>query len=391
MFGKTQRVYADDVPAVCWRVGHGVLFAALILLLFAALPTAEAQGKRCMPQSSGWYYWHPDSGKFRAGSIPLYNNNRCEPPSDGSWGTGKYGMVSASSRAGAVSKCNSMNGVSNSTVSPSGGISMWSCRIPSSSRGGSGNGNGSRGGSGSVGSYDAPQIPGGEKPMTSIQVAAELGMNSGIHFKRWGPWQVGVPSIIDRGVLDVVDVFGNANQYFEVCFPQKGAIVFMDAATVPRHIFDIPTFAKDSYTCGAMNRAGTLVLVRPATESSAQSVDQALVQRFIDATNDPISSAIALEDCEVTSVHNLNMREEPWGVKLDVLLKHTTVMATARTESWFRVNYERDDRDPVEGWIAAWLSEGEGACDWAPYAVNEDSPVLASNAPQPGDEVLSIT
>lgn len=387
MFGKTQKVYEDGLLAVCWRVGYGVLFAALILLLFAALPTAEAQGKRCMPQSSGWYYWHPDSGKFPAGSIPLYNNNQCEPPSDGSWSTGKYGMVSASSRAGAVSKCNSMNGVSNSTVSPSGGGSMWACRRSSSSRGG----NGGRGGSGSGGSYDEPQIPTGEKPMTSIHVAAELGMNSGIHFKRWGAWQVGVQSIINRGVLDVVDVFGNANQYFEVCFPQKGAIVFMDAATVPRNIFNIPTFVKDSYTCGAMNRAGTLVLVRQATESSAPSADQALVQRFIDATTDPISSAIALEDCQVTSVHNLNMREEPWGVKLAVLLKHTTVTATARTESWFRVNYERDDRDPVEGWIAAWLSEGEGQCDWAPEEADEDSPALASNTSQPSDEVPSIT
>lgn len=385
MFGKTQRVNEDGLRAVKWRVGDGVLFAALILLLFTALPTAEAQGKRCMPKSSGWYYWHPDSGKFPAGTYPLYNNRQCEPPSDGSWSTGKYGMVDANSRETAISMCNSMNGVSNSTVRPSGGLSMWSCRVPSSSSGG---GNGGRGGSGSGGSYDAPQIPDGEKPMTSIQVAAELGMNSGIHFKRWGAWQVGVQSIIDRGVLDVVDVFGNANQYFEVCFPQKGAIVFMDAATVPRNIFDIPTFAKDSYTCGAMNRAGTLVLVRQAT---APSVDQALVQRFIDATTDPISSAIALEDCEVTSVHNLNMREEPWGVKLDVLLKHTTVMATARTESWFRVNYERDDRDPVEGWIAAWLSEGEGECDWAPDEDDEGSPALASNALQPSDEVLRIT
>lgn len=363
---------------------HCVITAHLLLLL-AGLPSAQAQGARCFPTGSGWYYWLPDNGMLPGGSIPLFDNNQCEPPSEGSSDNGKYGSVSASSRESAAELCNRMNGVSNSYARPKGGGSLWSCYVDSSSGGGKA-GSGSSGGGGV-----APKQHGYERPLTGVQVAAELGMNSGIHFKRLEAFHVGIQSVVDRGVLDVVDVWGNANQYFEVCFPQSGAVVFLDAATSPRTVIEISNFTKDGYTCAAMNRAGMMVLVRQSAQASTASANAAIAQSFIDATTDPISSAIALEDCQVSSIHNLNLRAEPWADKLDVLRKNTRVAAIARTESWFKVTLEQADADEIEGWIAAWLSAGEGACDWAPLDEEEDSPALASSQLVPSDEHLSLT
>ena len=218
-------------------------------------------------------------------------------------------------------------------------------------------------------------------------------MNSGIQFQRYDHYAVGVQSVVDRGILDVVDVWGQASQNFEVCFPQEGAIVFVDSATSPRQVSEVDSAYRDGYTCGVMDRAGQMVLVK-GESSSKSSTEQA--QAFIDATTDDIGSAIALENCLVSSPHNLNMREEPWGVKITVLPKNTSVPATARTESWYRVRFVESEADDdnsdssaaaVEGWISAWLSEGDGACDW--QSDDEDSPALASSDFTP-DEELSV-
>ena len=128
--------------------------------------------------------------------------------------------------------------------------------------------------------------------------------------------------------------------------------------------------------------------------TSASPESESLAQEFIDATTDPVSSAIALENCSVASVHNLNLREEPWGVKITVLPKNTSVPATARTESWYRVRFtaveaEGDDAEAgaeeIEGWISAWLSDGDGDCDWR--SDDEDTPALASSEVAPEDEL----
>ena len=143
-------------------------------------------------------------------------------------------------------------------------------------------------------------------------VTAELGLNSGIQFQRFDHYAVGEQSVVDRGILDVVDVWGQAAQNYEVCFPQAGAIVFLDAATSPRSLVEVSSYTRDGYTCGAMNRAGTMVLVNGS--GSAQS-SNALAQAFIDSTTDAVSSAIVLDNCSVSSAHNLNLRRSPGARK----------------------------------------------------------------------------
>ena len=233
--------------------------------------------------------------------------------------------------------------------------------------------------------------------MGGVQVSAALGTNSGIQFQRFDHYAVGIQSVVDMGVLDLVDVWGNATQYFEVCFPQAGKVIFLDAATSPRTVVDVSNFKRDGKSCAAMNRAGTMVLVESSVQSSA--TDQAIAQSFIDSTTDPVDSAISLASCEVTPQHHLNLRDEPWGEILTVVPKNTTVTATARTQSWFKVVYSEPDiegsdnednnAEPIEGWIAAWLSETDGDCSWD--SDDKDSPTLASTRFLAQDESFSIT
>ena len=264
----------------------------------------------------------------------------------------------------------------------------WSCRPIFGSSDGS-----SADGSDGSAWYEPPEIHVSKLPLGSVTVKAELGLNSGIQFQRYDHYAVGVQSVVDRGILDVVDVWGQASQNFEVCFPQEGAIVFVDSTTTPRNVVDVNSFVRDGNTCGAMNRAGQMVLVK-GSSAAPSNADSALAQEFIDSTTDPVSSAIALENCSVSSPHNLNLREEPWGVKITVLPKNTSVPATARTESWYRVRYveteaEGDETESsaeaIEGWISAWLSEGEGDCDW--QSDDEDGPALASSEVTPDEEI----
>ena len=221
-----------------------------------------------------------------------------------------------------------------------------------------------------------------------------MGTNSGIIFQRMTHHAVGIQSVIDRGVLDVVDVWGNASQYFDVCFPKAGHVLFLDAATSPRTVLEPSNFIRDGYSCAAMSRAGTMVLVQGSTESaeSTESTDstdssasRALAQQFIDSTTDPVSSAIDLRNCEVTPKHNLRLRAAPWGEQLDIVPSAITLTASARTQSWFKVTYEES-----EGWIAAWLSDDVGNCDWDDES-GENSPALASSDNQSTSPMLSVT
>ncbi len=81
-------------------------------------------------------------------------------------------------------------------------------------------------------------------------------------------------------------------------------------------------------------------------------------------------------------------------MKITVLPKNTSVPATARTESWYRVRFAEAEAETdgtessaeaIEGWISAWLSEGEGDCDW--QSDDEDSPALASSDVTPDEEI----
>lgn len=213
---------------------------------------------------------------------------------------------------------------------------------------------GSRGSRGGGGAYfrDIPTLP-----LFGLKLRAFDGVNTGIQFRRLTQYYVGIQSVLDMGVLDAVDVWSNIGSGYEVCFSLPGRVVLLDAATAPRTVVEQETYAMDRFTCASSDRAGTMVLVEPEESAPTQATAQVTTRR--PGTNDSVDTAIALEDCVITPRFNLRLRAAPWGKILDIVPVGATVVATARTKSWFQLTYEEQ-----EGWSAAWLADSEGDCEW---------------------------
>ena len=92
--------------------------------------SAQAQG-RCKVHSYPFYF--KMSGSYISGTHPLYTNNSCTPPSNGTISFGKYGVVDVWDRQAAIRKCISHTGISNMSVGPF-GATMWSCKPNKGSR-----------------------------------------------------------------------------------------------------------------------------------------------------------------------------------------------------------------------------------------------------------------
>ena len=182
-------------------------------------------------------------------------------------------------------------------------------------------------------------------PLTGLRLHAFDGMGSGIQFRRLDNCGVGDQTVIDMGFLDAVDIWGNIGRGYSVCFPRIGRIVFLDAATSPRTLMDVENVIDNGYTCAAMNRAGTMVLVNAPAGTVAQTSTSTTQTTRRPGTDDSINDAIDLEDCAVTTLVNLRMRAGPWGKIVDVIPADSDVPAKARTKSWFNVTYLEQ-----EGW-----------------------------------------
>ena len=82
---------------------------------------------------------------------------------------------------------------------------------------------------------------------------------------------VGNLEVIQRGFINAVDIWSYVNGGIEVCFRTAGSLVFLDADYAPRMLMDLPSFQPNGMTCGAIDRAGTVVLVHPGAPSTPVS------------------------------------------------------------------------------------------------------------------------
>ena len=96
---------------------------------------------------------------------------------------------------------------------------------------------------------------------TGMTFEAAYGLDSGIHFRQLDGAGIGIQSIIDAGPLAALDVYGYVEQGVEVCFPQIGRVIFLDARTMPRAITTLPATVKNGMTCVYLNSPGSLVLL----------------------------------------------------------------------------------------------------------------------------------
>ena len=96
---------------------------------------------------------------------------------------------------------------------------------------------------------------------TGMTFEAAYGLESGVHFRQLDGAGIGIQSIIDAGPLAALDVYGYVEQGVEVCFPQIGRVIFLDARTMPRAITALEATIKDGMTCVFLNSPGSLVLL----------------------------------------------------------------------------------------------------------------------------------
>ena len=179
-----------------------------------------------------------------------------------------------------------------------------------------------------------PTVPTGYTLMeiTALHLSAANGLDSGIQFQRVDGRGVGIKSVNDQGLLDAVDVWGNIGEGYEVYFPQLGRVIFLDAATAPRTVTEVPYEIRDGYTCAALDRAGTIVLVEDSST------------------------------CSVTTTQPLNLRDAPNGTVIQTVIPiQTTITAFEYREGWFNVQY--GDRN---GWVGAKFVTTDGDCGYEP-------------------------
>lgn len=156
---------------------------------------------------------------------------------------------------------------------------------------------------------------------------------------------VGVQSVIDLGLVDAIDVWGYVEQGVEVCFPDTGYVLFLDASTSPRTVTAIDAYLKDGQTCVYLDRAGSVVLTESAGEYGSLPAAEPQLQ--------------ALTDCIVTTNYLLNFRDGPGGALLDTFIPYNVnLTALRRTTDWFEVDY-----DGERGWISAAYVTSPGNCD----------------------------
>ena len=96
---------------------------------------------------------------------------------------------------------------------------------------------------------------------TGATFRATFGLDSGVHFRQLDGAGIGVQSIIDAGYLEAFDVWGYVEQGVEVCFPQVGRVIFLDANTSPRAIVPLASTVANGQTCVSINSPGSLVLL----------------------------------------------------------------------------------------------------------------------------------
>ena len=138
------------------------------------------------------------------------------------------------------------------------------------------------------------------------------------------------PELQARGFIDAVDVWSYVNGGIEVCFRNQGWLVFMDAAYAPRMATELASFIRDGMTCGAIDRAGTVVLLRAAASSATDETPATL----------PTFDAVPLADCLVKLQETLFLRDAPAGEIIGLVWLYSEVPVFEVSGDWFRTEFE---------------------------------------------------
>ena len=154
---------------------------------------------------------------------------------------------------------------------------------------------------------------------------------------------IGNAAVLGLGFRDGVDVWGWVLHNTQVCFEgSSGSFRFLDAATAPRAVSELPVVGRDGMICTTINRAGTVALVNGPPVPTPTPVPP------------PVYS---LSGCMVRTQYMLNFRASPGGEIVDILPFDIKLTALERSEGYIKVDYHG-----ARGWISENLVEPIGTC-----------------------------
>lgn len=96
---------------------------------------------------------------------------------------------------------------------------------------------------------------------SGIIVRATYGLASGVQCQRLNGGGIGVLAIVEAGFIDAVDIWGYVEQGVEVCFPQAGDLLFLDARMAPRVPAPLAARITNGITCTTIATPGSIVLI----------------------------------------------------------------------------------------------------------------------------------
>ena len=305
-------------------------------------------------------------GNFARGNVNWYTSSGCDT-AGGRLNLPGDGVAASSSQSGALAICDANLSGRNTVTRDTGAVTsnFWVCA--NHSRGRSSGGGDDDDDDDDEKKPSRPYIPTGiTLSQTGLRLSAVDGFHSGIQFQRVGHDGVGIPSVIALGLLDAVDVWGTVGGGYEVCFPQAGQILFLDAATSPRAVSEIAHYTDGDFTCAKGDRAGTLVLVAgiappaiaddpPATAETP--AETATIKASILSADH--STEISLADCQIITRYSMHHRASPAGKSKGLVPGDTLLTATARTAEWFYAAYQGRD-----GWLNMPYLAYFGACGY---------------------------
>ncbi len=177
--------------------------------------------------------------------------------------------------------------------------------------------------------------------------------------------EIGVGGIINLGVEQAVDVFGELPGGFsvvpfdrpvQICLrgvaSLTGEVLFLDAATARRTVERLGTVQQGSYLCVSLTGSGTLVLVSGTSGLAAPPPAPTAAPT--------LPASTTLNNCRVTTTNApLNLRAEPStsGTVLAQLPYNITLTATEYVPGWYNVIYLDG-----QGWVSATYLSFAGDC-----------------------------
>ncbi len=146
-------------------------------------------------------------------------------------------------------------------------------------------------------------------------------------------------------IIDAVNIWGIVTPGIEVCFDQPGRLLFVDSVYPPIDPVSLPAYQRDGMTCGAIDRAGSVVLLEGEQTAEEQTEDQQ-------------TQSQALSGCEVRPIANLKFRHSPPdGSVRSVTGVRDWLPASEKRQGYFKVRLW-----DVDGWISGDYVATHGNC-----------------------------